>query len=35
LAAAMGWQRCNACKSVVELSTGCNHMSEYRHLPCD
>ncbi|KAL2207063.1 hypothetical protein CC79DRAFT_1383107 [Sarocladium strictum] len=23
----MGWQRCNACKSVVELSTGCNHMT--------
>ncbi|KAF2663814.1 hypothetical protein BT63DRAFT_444285 [Microthyrium microscopicum] len=26
LAAEMNWQRCNACKSMIELDTGCYHM---------
>lgn len=26
-----GWQRCCSCQRVVELNTGCNHMSESSH----
>lgn len=24
-----GWQRCHACRRMVELNTGCNHISEH------
>lgn len=26
----MGWQRCLKCRTLVELNTGCNHISTYR-----
>lgn len=29
LAKQNGWQQCKACKRVVELNTGCNHISEF------
>lgn len=28
MASAEGWQRCNACRRLIELDTGCHHMSE-------
>ncbi|OAA64405.1 Zinc finger, C6HC-type [Niveomyces insectorum RCEF 264] len=27
LAAEQGWRRCNACQHIVELNTGCNHIT--------
>lgn len=27
LADEQGWKRCDGCKSVIELSTGCNHIT--------
>ena len=29
LAARQGWRRCSGCQNMVELNTGCNHMSEF------
>lgn len=39
VAAENGWQRCYSCRSMVDLSTGCNLISKchrfFRHLPYD
>jgi hypothetical protein len=32
LAAENGWQRCFSCRRMVDLSTGCNHISMFRRL---
>jgi hypothetical protein len=32
LATAEGWRRCNGCRRVVELNTGCNHITSVPHL---
>ena len=28
-----GWQTCYSCQRIIELGTGCNHMSEYGRSP--
>ena len=33
-AAEVGWQRCHACRRVVELNLGCNHMTSGKLVKC-
>ena len=33
IASENGWQRCRSCRRMVELETGCNHMSKFQPQP--